>query len=223
MDILEAVLARKSIRGYKPDPVPKEVILEILKTSTRSPSAMNTQPWEFLVVAGDVLDNIRRGNIEKLLSGSAPSPDYPSEGYQGVFKQRQVELAIEIFKLMGIAREDSAKRLEWMQRGFRFFDAPAAIIIAADRSVEGTMSMFDLGAVAQTICLLALARGLGTCIEGQGVMFPQVIRKYTGLPESKSIKMSIAIGYPDWEFPANSLESKREALESMAAWHGFDS
>jgi nitroreductase len=81
--------------------------------------------------------------------------------------------------------------------------------------------MFDLGAVTQTICLAALSHGLGTCIEGQGVMFPRVIRKHTGLPESKKIIIGIAIGYPDPEFPANRLESAREPLETVATWHGF--
>ena len=96
----------------------------------QSPSAVNTQPWEFTVVAGDVLDQIRRGNVKKLLSGSAPGKHVPGDGYRGVYKKRQVELAAGIFKLMKISRGDREKREEWLQRGFRFFDAPAAIIIA---------------------------------------------------------------------------------------------
>jgi len=221
LDILEAVRNRKSIRGYKPDPVPREVLEGILSLAARSPSAMNTQPWEFTVVTGGVIDSIRKENTQALLSGEAPCPDIPVESYKGVYKQRQVDLAVDIFRLMGIAREDGAKRMEWMQRGFRFFDAPAAVIISADRSIEGSLWVFDLGAVAQTICLAALDRGLGTCIEGQGVMFPRVIRKHTGIPESKNIIMSIAIGYPDWEFPANRLESGREPLDNITSWHGF--
>jgi len=221
LDILEAVRSRKSIRGYKPDLVPREVLEGILNLAARSPSAMNTQPWEFTVVSGGVIDSIRKENTQALLSGEAPGPDFPVESYSGAYKQRQVDLAVEIFRLMGIAREDGVKRMEWMQRGFRFFDAPAAILISADRSIEGSLWLFDLGAVTQTICLAALECGLGTCIEAQGVTFPRVIRKHTGIPESKKIIMSIAIGYPDWEFPANRLESGREPLENITSWHGF--
>lgn len=221
MDIVECVRARRSIRGYRPEPVPEGIIREILEISIQSPSAVNTQPWEFTVVAGEVLDQIRRGNVKKLLSGSAPGKHVPGDGYRGVYKKRQVELAVDIFKLMKISRGDREKREEWLQRGFRFFDAPAAIIIAVDESLDGTLALFDLGAVSQTICLVAMKYGLGTCIEAMGVMFPEVIRHFTGIPENKSIMMSIALGYPDGEFPANKLKSRREPVESLSTWHGF--
>ena len=123
---------------------------------------------------------------------------------------------------MGITREDKEGRAEWTQRGYRFFDAPAAIILSVDRSLEELKAMMDIGSFVQTICLTALSYGLGTCIQDQGIMFPEVVRKFTHIPESKRIAISIAIGYPDWDFPANKLESKREPVESFVAWHGFD-
>ena len=64
--------------------------------------------------------------------------------------------------------------------------------------------------------------GLGTCIESQGVSYPEVIRRFANIPESKRITISIAIGYPDLGFPANKLESKREPIESIVTWHGFE-
>jgi len=222
MDLLEAIRLRKSIRDYKPDPVPKEVLRDILDIATRSPSALNEQPWEITVVTGKVLEDIKRGNVETLACGALPNPDVPMQLLTGVYKERQVELAKQIFELMGIAREDKEKRAEWMQRGFRFFEAPAAIILSADRSIDESRTQFDLGIFSQTICLAALNYGLGTCIEVQGVMYPDVIRRFSGIPDSKRITMSIAIGYPDWDFPANKLESKREPVEAITTWHGFD-
>jgi nitroreductase len=153
---------RKSIRGYKPEPVPKEVIWEILDIATRSPSALNEQPWEITVVTGKVLEDIKRGNVEMLASGTLPNPDVPMRPLEGVYKERQVELAKQIFLLMDIAREDKEKRAEWMQRGFRLFDAPAAIILSADRSIDELRTQFDLGIFSQTICLAALNYGLAT-------------------------------------------------------------
>ena len=222
MDIMEAIRARKSIRGFRPDPVPKEILREILDIATRAPSAMNTQPWEIIVIAGEVLENIKRGNIEMLESGALPNPNVSVQPFEGVYRQRQVDLAIQIFQLMGIAREDKAKRAEWMKRGFRFFDAPAAFILSVDKALKPWWELFDFGAISQTICLAALKYGLGTCIEDQGVMYPEVIRKYAGIPESKRIIICIPIGYPDWDFPANRLESKREPVEAIATWCGFD-
>ena len=222
MDVIEAIRTRKSIRGYKTDPVPKEILKEILDVAARAPSSMNTQPWEVAIITGEVLDNIKRSNIEMLMSGTMPNPDMPGEAYEGVYRQRQVDVAVQLFQLMGIAREDKERKAEWMQRGFRFFDAPAAIILSVDRSLNESRSLFDIGTISQTICLTALNYGLGTCIEGQGVMYPEVVRKYAGIPESKRILICIAIGYPDWDFPANKVESKREPVESIATWCGFD-
>ena len=222
MNLLEAIRLRKSIRGYKPDPVPRDVLWEILEIATRSPSALNAQPWEITVVAGGVLEDIKRANIEMLASGVIPNPDAPMQPLEGMYKQRAVDLAIQLFQLVGIAREDKEKRAEWIQCGFRFFDAPAAIILSADRSVDESRTQFDIGLITQTICLTALHYGLGTCIGIQGVMYPEVVRRFTGIPESKRITISIAIGYPDWESPANKLNSKREPLEAIATWHGFN-
>ena len=156
---------------------------------------MNTQPWEITVITGEVLDNIRRGNIEMLTSGATPNPDLQFTPYEGECKQRQVDIAMQLFELMGIVREDKEKRAEWQQRGFRFFDAPAAIILSVDKSVGELNPQFDIGAIAQTICLTALSFGLGTSIERQGILFPEAVRKFTHIPESKRIIISIAIGY----------------------------
>lgn len=219
MNIKEAITSRISVRGYLLKPVPQEIIKEILELSLKSPSAVNTQPWEFTVVTGEILNNIRKENIECFLKDT-PVHDRTSP-YTGIYRQRRVELAVDIFKLMDIQREDMENRLEWTKRGFRFFDAPAAIIISVDKSLEGSWALFDVGAIAQTICLAAMSYGLGTCIEDQGVMYPEVIRKYANIPDDKEIIIGIAIGYPDPEFPANKLRSRRESLDNITTWLGF--
>ncbi len=220
MDVIEAIKTRRSIRGYKPDPVPKEVLEEILETAIRSPSSMNTHPWEFTVVAGDVMEKIKQANIENLNAGESPHLEEPRGEYTGIYRERQVALAVQLFQLMGIAREDREKRMDWMKRGFRFFDAPAAIIISIDKEA-GTGGQFDVGAVSQTIALVALSYGLGTCIMGQGIMYPDVIRKLTGITESKLIVICLTIGYPDLDFPANKIYSEREPVEKITTWCGI--
>ena len=221
MDVVEAIKVRKSIRNFKPAPVPKEILSEILEIATRSPSALNCQPWEFTVISGEVLDKIRQANIELIESGTSPNPDIPGPQLSGIYKERQRELGMKIFELMDIAREDRAKRAEWSKRGFRHFNAPAIIIISADRSLNEVNVMFDIGLISQTIALTALNYGLGTCIMDQGVMFPQVLRKFADIPDSKQIVICICIGYPDWEFPANKLQSKREPAENITTWCGL--
>jgi nitroreductase len=223
MDIEEAIKARKSIRKYKPDPVPKEILREILQIAQRAPSAMNTQPWEFVVITGEVLEHIKRVNVEKLNTGAPMQPEHLVVGWpqESIYRQRQVELGKEIFRLMNIPRLDKKMREQWMERGFRYFDAPAAIIVTADHSLTEGGPLLDIGAVIQSICLAALGFGLGTCIEDQGVLYPEVVREYAEIPDSKRLIMAIAIGYPDWDFPANSLESTREEIDKITTWCGF--
>lgn len=221
MDIVEAVRLRKSVRGYKPDPVPRAILEEILDIARRAPSAMNTQPWEITVISGKVIENIRQRVVEMVKSGVTPASETSHTPFTGEQRKRQVELAIQLFQLMEIAREDVDKRAEWMERGLRFFDAPAAIIISMEKALdESSLSFLDIGAITQTICLLALNHGLGTCIADQGVMYPDIIREFTGIDESRRLMICISIGYPDWDFPANKIESVREPLENIVTWCG---
>lgn len=223
MDIIEAVRKRMSIRKFKPDPVPSGIIREILEIAGRSPSAMNTQPWEFAVLTGDVLEKVKMANVQMLKAGTEPDLENSLGGVprESVYRERQVELAKMIFKLMDIPREDREKRASWMEHGFRFFDAPAAIILMTDRILSEAGSLLDIGAIMQTICLAAMNYGLGTCIADQGISYAGELRKYAKIPESKRMIISIAIGYPDPDFPANRLESRREPVENTVTW--FDS
>jgi nitroreductase len=223
MNILEAIRNRKSIRKFKPEPVPKEVIKDILEIAGRAPSALNTQPWEFIVLAGSVLENIKNGNLEMLNSGATPSPEFSFVAWprEGVYKERQVGLAMQLFELMGIDRKDKEKRNQWSQRGFRFFDAPAVIVISSDRLLAEAPQALDIGAVMQNICLAAINFNLGTCIENQGIMYPQILRKFADIPEERRLITSIAIGYPDTDFPANQIVTKREPVDSITTWCGI--
>ena len=98
----------------------------------------------------------------------------------------------------------------------------AAIVLLADESLPLQRVLLDIGALMQTICLAALAYDLGTCIEGQGVKFQDVLREFGGIPQNKQIVTAIAIGYPNWSFPANEIETPREELGNISFWQGFD-
>jgi nitroreductase len=138
--------------------------------------------------------------------------------FEGAYRQRQVELAKELFKLMGIAREDKEARHKWMLRGFRFFEAPCEIVVCADKTMDRHIDMLGIGAVCQSICLAALEFGLGTCIANQGIMYDQAWRKLAGITDSKRLVAGITVGYPDPEFPANRLVSPREPVDSLITW-----
>jgi nitroreductase len=181
---------------------------------------MNSQPWEFMVVSGPTLDGIKRDNTARFRAGEAPDPEldpgvWPRESR---YRRNQVALAKQLFEARGIAYEDKEARTSWSERGFCFFDAPAAIFLCADTSLSECGPLADIGAAMQTICLASLAFGLGTCIATQGVSYPRVIRDHTGLPQNKRLLLSVAVGYPDWDFPANRVVSERQDLEEITTW-----
>ena len=223
LTISDAVRQRKSIRAFKPDPVPRETLAGILERAVRSPSAGNIQPWEIHVVTGEMLEGIKRGNVEKLSSLTVPAPDVVINSPVGIYKERRKAFFAQLYDLLGIAREDKAGRFESLKDGFRFYDAPLVIILSADRRLDEARTQFDLGLLTQTICLLALEHDLGTCIQIGPVMYPDVIRRFLPIPDSKRITASIAVGYPNWDAPVNSLESRREPLDSVVSWYGFAS
>lgn len=220
MELKKAILERRSIRGFMDKPVPKEIILDILKTATRAVSANNIQPWEFAVVSGAVLKKIGAENVASF-DNNEPM-DYDDEPFDGVYRQRQIGVAKQLFGAMEITREDKEKRYQWTQRGFRFFDAPVAIILYMDAELNETACRFDMGCVAQNICLAAMEHGIGTCVEDQAIMYQKPLRRLLGISDDKRFVAGIALGYPDPEFPANRVISEREDINHITEWYGFD-
>ena len=175
-------------------------------------------------MTGKPLDKIRKGNTERMLAGIKPQRDFPTkEAYEGIHRQRQVDIAKQLFSAMGIERDDKERRQDWVMRGFRQFDAPVSIVLTYDKILEpAAIGQFDLGAVSYGICLAAWERGLGTVINGQGVMQTPVVRENANIPDSQNILTCIAMGYPDDEFSANKVKSLRAGQEDFVNFVGFD-
>ena len=113
MEFTELIKTRKSIRGYQQKPVPREVIEEIIEVAKWAPSSMNTQPWHVHVITGEPLDRIRKGNTENMVGGIPPQRDFPmKEEYEGIHRRRQVDISIQLFEAMGIARDDKDRRTD---------------------------------------------------------------------------------------------------------------
>lgn len=224
MDLEQAMSERRSIRGFKPDPVPRDLLEEIIALANRAPSSMNTQPWHFHVLTGAPLEAVRAGNSERMLSGVPPQREIVDHGaYQGVHRDRQVEIAIQLFEAMGIERDNKEKRQDWVMRGFRQFDAPVSVVVTFDRDLDGgTIAHFDLGAVTYGLVLAAWSHGLGAVINGQGIMQSPVVREHAGIPDDQVILTCVALGWPDEEFSANSVVSRRRDVSEMARFVGFD-
>ncbi|MFM7124220.1 MAG: nitroreductase [Actinomycetes bacterium] len=220
----EIALARRSIRGYKPDPIPREILEEIIHIAKQAPSSMNTQPWHFHVLTGEPLERIRKGNTEKMMAGSAVDREIKlNHGYEGPHRERQIEIAVQLFEAMGIARDDKERRMDWVMRGFRQFDAPVSIVITVDKALaDDTIAHFDCGAATYGLVLAAWSKGIGSVINGQGIMQSSVVRENANIPEDHVIMTCVAMGYPDDSFVANDVKSRRSPNDRVASFIGFD-
>ncbi|MFH1481012.1 MAG: nitroreductase, partial [Pseudomonadota bacterium] len=113
-----------------------------------------------------------------------------------------------------IERHDLEKRGAFYLTMLHYFDAPQVIYLCIDKSLSW-ISIFDCGCFVQNLCLLAVSKGLGTCIQQSGVHFPDIIRRYVPIPEEKKILLNISIGYPDDEAPVNQFRSHRDSPEDF--------
>ncbi len=224
MKLDEAMKTRRSIRGFQDKPVPRELIEDVIALANRAPSSMNTQPWHLHVLTGKPLEMVREGNSSRMLGGVPPVREIVDHGaYEGPHRDRQVEIAKQLFAAMGIAREDKEMRQDWVMRGFRQFDAPVSIVVTFDKSLDGgTIAHFDLGAVTYGLVLAAWSRGLGAVINGQGIMQSPVVREHAQIPENEVIMTCVALGWPDEEFSANAVVSTRREVNEVASFVGFD-
>ena len=225
MQFDDVILGRRSIRGYKPDPVPRALIEEVIGLAMRAPSSMNTQPWNFYIITGEPLNRIRAGNTERNMSGVPQSREFRigTTGFEGKHRERQIGVAKQLFGAMGIARDDATGRQDWVMRGFRQFDAPVCVIVTFDRALEGMDDApFDCGAVATALVNAAWSRGLGAVINSQGIMQSPVVREHAGIADDQVIMKSIALGWPDESFPANAVVSERKTVAEATVFVGFD-
>lgn len=224
MKFTEFAKSRKSARGFLNKPIPKNVVDEIIEAAKWAPSSYNTQTWRVHAVTGEPLDRIRKGNTDNTLAGKPHVRDFPyKEEYEGVNRKRQIDVAIQLFEIMGIGREDKEKRTDWMLRGFRQFDAPVSLVLTYDKALEpAAISQFSLGSLAYGIVLAAWERGIGCVINGQGIMQSDVVHKHANIPDDEAIMICIAMGYPDDDFAANDVRSTRADNSEFVTYVGFE-
>ena len=224
MKLEKVMRERRSIRGFKDEPVSKILLVDIIALANQAPSSMNTQPWHLHVLTGKPLEAVRKGNTDRMLAGMTPVreiEDYAA--YEGEHRKRQIEIAVQLFEAMGIRREDAERRQDWVMRGFRQFDAPVSIVVCFDRSlIKNTIAHFDTGAMTYGLVLAAWSKGLGAVINGQGIMQSPVVRQAAMIPDDQVILTCVALGWPDEDFVANSVISHRRPLENVTCFLGFD-
>jgi nitroreductase len=214
----EVVAARRSLRAFLPDPVPRPVLEAIFRDAARAPSNCNTQPWLVHVASGEALAALRETLPERFLAG-AFSMDFPYDGqYEGVYRERQHSAARALYDAMDIPREDKARRQAAFMRNFTFFDAPHVAFLFLPAPF-GLREAADLGMFAQTLMLSMTAHGLGSCPQTALSFLAQPVREQLGVADSNKLLFGISFGYPDPLDAANDCRTERAALADFVTFH----
>ncbi|MBC85161.1 MAG: nitroreductase family protein [Acidimicrobiaceae bacterium] len=215
MEVSQAVMQRKSIRGFLPTPVEDELLSSLLDKAARAPSGGNVQPWRIYVINDNRMSDFK-SHINEFPLEEPEYPIYPPK-LQEPYRTNRYELGEEMYSLLGIPRDDKPARLANMSKNYDFFGAPAAFFCFVDRSM-GSAQWSDLGMFLQTFMLLAEESGLGTCAQEAWAMHQKAVSIFVKSPVNEMLFCGMSIGYPDWKQPVNSLESKRMPLNQWCTW-----
>jgi nitroreductase len=219
MNVTQAVLARRSTRDFLPDPVPPELVREVLELSSRAPSAGNLQPWHLDVVAGAKLDDLRL-HVRALppVAAGAQYPVYPSNLGEP-YRTYCYRVGEALYGRLGIGREDKVGRRAWFARNYEGFGAPLMVFFSIDRNM-GALQWGDLGLYLQTAMLLFQERGFATCPQAAWATIGGALEGWLHLPAHRMLAYGLAVGRARPDSPVNHLETERAPLDHFARFHG---
>ena len=220
MNVTEAVQRRISVRAFKPDPVPGELLRELLDLAHRAPSGGNLQPWRVYALAGEPLEAFKAKVAARI--GSPDEPEYhvyPPDLWEP-FRTRRFQAGEDLYGTIGIPREDKAARLMQFAKNAQFFGAPVALFFCLERRL-GPPQWSDVGMYMQTLMLLATERGLDTCAQEFWSRFHRTVAEVLELPDELMVFSGMALGYRDESHPINTLRTRRDPFEAWCEMRGF--
>ncbi|MFD0666556.1 nitroreductase [Ramlibacter sp. MAHUQ-53] len=201
---------RRSVRGFLGTPVPQATLRELLALARRAPSGANLQPGAFLLVEGEARQRLSEALVNAFRAGEEEAEDYDyfPRPMPMTLRRRQVASAQALYGALGIARDDRAGRDAQFERNFRFFDAPAALVVTIERGM-GAGCFMDLGMCLHGLMLAAQSRGLATCAIGAIASYPTLVRRALGLDDRSLVVCGLAIGQADPQAPVNATQTER--------------
>lgn len=216
----QAMLTRRSVRAFLPDPVDDETIRDILRVAARAPSGTNMQPWKVYVVSGE-----RKQALSEAILSSGVRPEkiewdeykyYPDKFFEPYLSRRRA-VGYALYSLLGIGRREVERMRAQHDRNFTFFDAPVGLIFTIDRRLNKG-SWIDLGMFVQSVMIAARGRDLHTCPQAAFAPYHKQIRPILGIPDEEIVVCGMALGYEDASKPENALRSERAPLEEFVSF-----
>lgn len=223
MKVSDAVSRRRSARAFRPDPVPGALLRQILEQAGRAPSGGNLQPWKVYALAGAPLADFKALMAQRMAKGPMETPEYsiyPPDLWEP-YRSYRFECGEDLYRTIGIPREDKPARMRQLARNMSFFDAPAGLFFFIERRM-GPPQWSDLGMYMQTVMLLALENGLDTCPQEAWAIWPKTVAEFVGAPPEQMLFAGMALGYRDEAHPINTLRTRRAAFDDFVRMTGFD-
>ena len=215
-----AVATRRSVRGFRPNPVDLATVERILAVASRAPSGSNIQPWSVHLLAGRPLRDLGAELTATFLAGEAERPDYsyyPTE-WRAPYLDWRRKTGWGLYELAGIKRGDHEGGQRQRARNYDFFGAPVGLVFAIDRDLNQG-SWVDNGMLMQTIMSLARAHGLHTCPLAAIGNYPDIVRRRLGIGDDQIVIAGIAMGHADPNEPTNRLRTEREPVSRFCVRH----
>ena len=223
MNVSEAIASRRSVRGFLDTPVDPAVIRRVVEKAARAPSGGNLQPWHIDVVAGEPLAELKAIMRERMAANPGGEPteyDIYPKVLPAPYKDYRFAVGEELYRALGIPREDKMQRMMWFARNFQFFGAPVALFCSVARTM-GPPQWSDLGMYLQSLMLLLREEGLDSCPQECWAIYPATIRGFLGMPEDRMLFTGMASGFKDEADPANAARAQRAPLADFATFRGL--
>lgn len=219
MNVSEAVASRRAIRAFLDRPVDPAVLRRVIAAAQMAPSGYNFQPWEAVVVTG-----ARLAELSRLMLAAAPQD--PGEyqlvpkGLPQLYKDRRDGIVGRRMQAAGFERGDAEGMAKMAARNFEFFGAPAAMFTFVPR-VMGLPQWSDVGMWLQTVMLLLVGEGLGSCPQESLFVHGRLIKQFLGVSDETHVFFcGMAIGHPDVQAPLNHFERTRAPIGEAVRFVG---
>lgn len=224
----EAIASRRSVRAFRPTPVPRETVEHILTVAARAPSGTNMQPWKVYVVVGAVkqaiTDEVLAARVEAARTGKseheAEKRYYPPEIGEPYLARRR-KVGWDLYGLLNIQKGDKERMFTQHGRNFDFFGAPVGMFVFIDRHLE-IGSWLDLGMFLENIMIAARAQGLHTCPQAAWTSYHKIVRAHVGAGENEVLACGMCLGEEDTDAVENSLTTERAPVAEFTRFVGLD-
>ncbi len=217
MNVSHALQQRKSVRAFLDKEVDPGTITKLLTLAAHAPSGTNMQPWRVAVVSGKTKQRLQDQIIASFEKGTEGNADYRYYPYEWVdpHKTHRLNCARQMYKVLGIVRNDKEGRLQQWAANYRAFDAPVMLLFFMDKTMQ-TGSFLDYGMFLQSFMLAAVEQGLATCPQASLADYPEIIKSVLGYPQDNILLLGMALGYEDTDAPINSYRLPRDSPDKFA-------